>query len=187
MPSVAMGFPLYLLLALQLFHPFLFLRGLLCSVPFPFRHVNTLFLFTALPRLSCGPQLRGEVGFFFSAVTPSGKRQLGLSRAQTVHDALPVARSSHSRTCPVSSCTTCLTSAARSLTSCQTRTAATSISRSRCQLKRFVALRHQRPVIHAVLDTGPLYGGVAVPRPRRFLFRRLEVQLLVIKLITCVP
>jgi hypothetical protein len=34
MSSVAMGFPLDLLLALQLFHPFLFLHGLLCGVPF---------------------------------------------------------------------------------------------------------------------------------------------------------
>jgi hypothetical protein len=34
MPSVAMRFPLNLLLALQLFHPFLFSRRLLCGVPF---------------------------------------------------------------------------------------------------------------------------------------------------------
>jgi hypothetical protein len=34
MPSVAMGFPLNLLLAFQLFHPFLFSRGLLRDVPF---------------------------------------------------------------------------------------------------------------------------------------------------------
>ncbi|WPZ37133.1 hypothetical protein T8K17_25750 (plasmid) [Thalassobaculum sp. OXR-137] len=34
MPSVAMGFALNLLLAFQLFHPFLFSRGLLRDVPF---------------------------------------------------------------------------------------------------------------------------------------------------------
>ena len=30
------------------------------------------------------------------------------------------------------------------------------LPRRRCQLKRLVALRYQRPVIHAVLDAGPL-------------------------------
>ncbi len=34
MPSVAMGFPLDLLLVFQLFHPFLFSRGLLRLMPF---------------------------------------------------------------------------------------------------------------------------------------------------------
>ena len=29
-----------------------------------------------------------------------------------------------------------------------------------------VALRHEGPVVHAVLNAGPLKGGVAVPRPR---------------------
>ena len=120
MSTVAMGFPLDLLLALQLFHPLLFFCDLLRCVPslgltalaqcrrtisktftvnarrsltqprcqilrvlrrlrcIPLRRIDTLFLFTALPRLPCVTQPRGKVGFFLSAVTPPGKRQLGL-------------------------------------------------------------------------------------------------------------
>ena len=48
----------------------------------------------------------------------------------------------------------------------QLRALVAALPRCRGKLKRLVALRRQRPVVHAVLDAGAFKGRVAVPRPR---------------------
>ena len=48
----------------------------------------------------------------------------------------------------------------------QLRALVAALPRRRGPLKRFVALRHEGPVIHAILDAGAFKGSIAVPRPR---------------------